>query len=197
MNFSTTLSMNLTDYDLYNIKSCIRNYLIMKMINKAELQMNEEYKPISYYITETNLIKLIDSIITPTTEKDVGDWIKSELKQKRKDFKYNQRDFGSFWEAIITLSKNDCRYTSFQYLDKLVNKLKIDKYEPFYDAIYYDIENIKSVWFEYDEPCIFEKVEKIREQYAVKKIENYYLRAKYSPHTELGKRFINKMYDDL
>jgi len=39
--------------------------------------------------------------------------------------------------------------------------------------------------------------ETLNKKQAIKIIENYYLKAKYSPYTEIGKRFINKMYDEL
>jgi len=38
--------------------------------------------------------------------------------------------------------------------------------------------------------------QKIKEYFAVKKIENFYLKAKYSPHNQLGKKFISKLYDN-
>ena len=52
----------------------------------------------------------------------------------------------------------------------------------------YDLE------FEYDYDEDYISPEMIN---AVKIIENYYLNAKYSPYTQIGRKFINKMYDDI
>jgi len=39
-------------------------------------------------------------------------------------------------------------------------------------------------------------IEKVNKEKAVPKIENYYLNAKYNPHTEIGKKYINSLYDE-
>ena len=40
------------------------------------------------------------------------------------------------------------------------------------------------------------KEQKLKEYRAVRKIEDFYLKAKYSPHNKLGKKFISKLYDN-
>lgn len=39
-------------------------------------------------------------------------------------------------------------------------------------------------------------IQKINEINSVPIIENYYLNAKYNPHTEIGKKYVNSLYDE-
>ena len=45
-------------------------------------------------------------------------------------------------------------------------------------------------------PKKIKKIEEKNRYKFVRKIENYYLNAKYNPRTPLGVRFANKLYDD-
>lgn len=72
---------------------------------------------------------------------------------------------------------------TFEFLEKIIKKG--------YRVSWFNLCDNK---FTYQKKLFREQ--KIKEYYAVRKIEDFYLQAKYSPYNKLGKKFISKLYDN-
>ena len=119
------------------------------------------------------------------------------------------------WRKELEDKLGWCNFYETEEKDRKLSEFKTNDFPPFmrkadyknvrqlfydiYKILYEKDEEEERKWKEKKEAEYQKKLKKIEEKNRykfVRKIENYYLNAKYNPRTPLGVRFANKLYDD-
>ena len=111
------------------------------------------------------------------------------------------------WRKELEDKLGWCNFYETEEKDRKLSEFKTNDFPPFmrkadYKNVRQLFYDIYKILYEKDEEEERKWKEKKEAEYQknrykfVRKIENYYLNAKYNPRTPLGVRFANKLYDD-